>query len=198
MPDLMPDLRAAAAIAAVLSLGAGALPAGAENAEDPAPNGCPASSSVDWRAEDGDAVAVFAVAAHARGPSCADAAILLTMRDPAGRLATTAAFDPRLLFDFGAPETPEQMVEALTRWLLEPGDGGAADVLPEWAEGAEQPGGEFPFFPEPWIDRSLYEALRALNAPLFCVIQGGESSGCYAADVEAGRIDYIGAQSFPG
>ena len=56
--------------------------------------------------------------------------------------------------------------------------------------------GEFPFYPEPYYDRSGYEVLRQSDVPLFCYVQGMESIACVA--LENGRMEKVGVQSFPG
>jgi hypothetical protein len=63
--------------------------------------------------------------------------------------------------------------------------------------GAEHPvNGEFPFYPEPGVDRDYYEKARALRAPVFCYVQGMESMS-FVALIEGGMVK-LGVQSFPG
>ena len=56
--------------------------------------------------------------------------------------------------------------------------------------------GEFPFYPESWVDRASWTEIRASGAPLFAFPRGGESQAVFM--LRDGAFEQIGVQSFPG
>jgi hypothetical protein len=70
-------------------------------------------------------------------------------------------------------------------------------ALPDWPANADAPAsGEFPFYPESYVDRDSYIALREADVPLLCYVQGMESMACLA--LRDGQLEKVGVQSFPG
>jgi hypothetical protein len=56
--------------------------------------------------------------------------------------------------------------------------------------------GEFYFYPEAGVDRATYESVRAARLPVFSYVQGMESMAVIV--LRNGRMEKLGAQSFPG
>lgn len=72
-----------------------------------------------------------------------------------------------------------------------------SSALPEWPANADSPqNGEFPFYPAEGVTRDLYNQVRDANVPLYCYVQGMESSNCLA--LRDGALESVGVQSFPG
>lgn len=132
------------------------------------------------------------------GPSCKDAVVLLTVRDEAGAPLLAWASPTAAVFGLKDATTPSAMKEELGRWIRQDQASLASTgVLPEWPEGQETPmGGEFPFYPESWIDRAAWAELRAARAPLFSFPQGHESIAVFV--LRDGSLELIGLQTFPG
>lgn len=128
------------------------------------------------------------ITARAEGPSCAQAAVTLTLRNAAGDpLWTYAATHYALTAGDGLPAegfpvvSPEQMDAFLAGW---------ADVsemrtsaLPAWrtdvatlGESAETFAYDTPF------DREVYEMLRTRDLPMLCYAAGAEASDCLIID----------------
>jgi hypothetical protein len=154
---------------------------------------CEASSDGVWRVGGAD----YSVRATASGPSCAQAVAVLVVRASDGSAILTHAAPSAYIFGLKDATDEAAMGAALNEWRT-PADGLATTAdLPAWAAGADQPGGEFVFYPEAGYDeRAAYEALRAQGLALFCFAQGGESLACYA--LQDGRMDRVGVQTFPG
>jgi hypothetical protein len=155
--------------------------------------GCPASAERAW-------IEGRTVSAIALGPSCAQAALLITLRDADGALLYADTHQVEYLFGFEeATGSPETMTAALDEWIQGgwPERGGE---LPAWSD--ETPGalgGEFPFYVDRDMDEADYTRIREENKPLFCYIQGMESVACLGLYPETDDLWVkIGAQSFPG
>jgi hypothetical protein len=92
------------------------------------------------------------------------------------------------------------MTAALTTWV-EQGQPLSTSELPDWKAGAEQPDregdGEFGFFVGPETSREFYLETRRNNQPLFCFVQGVESTSCITA-TGSDAIHEIGGFTFPG
>jgi len=154
--------------------------------------GCAAQAARTWDAG-GKA---YAVAIATSGATCAEATALLTVKAPDGVVIHEETLPAAQTFGMRDAATPADMTTALQE-TLSSGDGmNTTAALPEWAEGVDAPGDEFPFIPEPGVDRAAYSALRAAKAPMLCYIQGGESLGCWRLD--GAVMVKIGAQTFPG
>ena len=132
------------------------------------------------------------------GPSCTDAVVLLTVRTEGGAPLLAWASPTAAVFGLKDAATPSAMKEELTRWIRQDQASLASTgVLPEWPEGQETPmAGEFPFYPESWIDRAAWAELRSTPAPLFSFPQGHESMAVFV--LHEGQLELIGLQSFPG
>lgn len=159
--------------------------------EDPARWLCTASAEESWPAGEGRS---FTANASTSGPNCAQAAALLVVRDGEGNIVWTDARAVAHVSGLNQARTRNPMHEALRNWIAQrPFD---TSSLPDWPEGADGPGGEFPFYPEAWLNRESYLALRASAQPMFCYAQGIESMSCLTVRDE--RLERIGVQSFPG
>lgn len=132
------------------------------------------------------------------GPSCADAVVLLTVRDEAGAPLLAWASPTADVFGLKDAATPSAMKDELVRWIRQDHASLAStNVLPEWPAGQETPmAGEFPFYPESWIDRTAWSELRATPAPMFAFPQGHESMAVFV--LREGYLELIGVQTFPG
>jgi hypothetical protein len=187
--------RTAARRLALAVIGCAAVAIGALPSTDALAAGCAARASQTWSAADQPELTVEAVA---DGPTCAQAVVTIAVRDGDGAVAWTQAFIAADNFVLREGSTPKTMQAALRRWL-DPGQLklGSTAELPEWAEDAPAPGGEFPFSPsEIFASREDYEALREADRPLLCLVSGNESALCLVYLV--GRLDEVGIQSFPG
>ncbi len=95
--------------------------------------------------------------------------------------------------------TPALMQTALAQWI-DPASNTTmqtSSALPEWPANADGPqNGEFPFYVEEGYTRELYNEIRNANLPLYCFVQGMESSRCLA--LRNGALESVGVQSFPG
>jgi hypothetical protein len=184
--------RTAGVLAFAAALSVVALAGGSALAAD---NGCAARASRDWSPADQVALTVEATA---DGPSCALAVVTLAVRAEDGTPVWAQAFVAADNFILREGTAKKAMQSALRRWIGgEESPFASTAALPEWAPDAEAPGGEFPFRPsEVYANRDDYEALRAADLPLLCVVAGGESFLC--AVYQDGFIDVVGTQSFPG
>jgi hypothetical protein len=150
--------------------------------------GCAESASRVWE--------TFRVEASSSGASCARAVLTLVVRGRDGAALWVDSAPGAQLMTFANVKTRSEMAKALGEWLDQsPSFDNTAELLP-WNEGAEQPSGEFPFYPDQSVDRTYYEGLRAAKLPMFCYVQGMESLACIV--LKDGRVTKIGVQSFPG
>ena len=155
--------------------------------------GCPASAERAWI--EGRTVSAIAI-----GPSCAQAVLMITLREADGTLLYADTPQAEHLFGFEeAVGSPQTMTAALEEWIL-PGWPERGGELPAWSDEAMGAlGGEFPFYVEPEMDESAYSRIREADGPLFCYIQGMESVACLGLYPESENLWVkIGAQSFPG
>lgn len=158
-----------------------------------AEDGCPAQVATTWLAGGQE----FAVSANTTGPSCAEATANLEVRAPNGDLALAFGAETQHVMGLSGVTETEAMQAALAGWVEAASERQrTTGNLPAWAEGAAQPGGEFPFYPQEGAERANYESLRAENLPLFCVIQGMESEACHV--LRGTELHLIGVQTFPG
>lgn len=142
--------------------------------------------------------------AHALGPKCATGTIVLLVVDEKGAVqwATTRQAKENLMFQDGITDGPT-MKKALKEWLAQ-GQGTKpqeAKDLPVWKYGKERPeregDGEFGFYAGDEVTQDFYESVRKENQPLFCFVQGIESTSCIAAAGPASIYD-LGGFTFPG
>ncbi|MGE0046642.1 MAG: hypothetical protein AB7J28_16065 [Hyphomonadaceae bacterium] len=158
--------------------------------ERPAMWNCIARAETEWRAGEH----IFNASALTSGPSCAQSAVLLIVRDSEGDIVWTDARPAAHVFGLRDARTATPMQNALSVWIAQQPRTTAS--LPDWPAGADGPAGEFPFRPEEWLDREAYLALRTEGAPMFCYAQGIESLSCLIERDE--RLERIGVQAFPG
>lgn len=179
--------RSRAGVAVVLAFCVAAV-AACDQAASPDRSGCAEQASSVWNA--------YRVEATSSGPDCARAVVTLVVRDKGGAAVWTDAAPGAQLMTFASVKTGPEMAKALGEWLEQNSSfDNTAELLP-WNEGAEQPSGEFPFYPDQSVDRTYYEGLRAAKLPMFCYVQGMESLACIV--LKDGQLTKIGAQSFPG
>ena len=147
-----------------------------------------------WNAGDAGA---FAVEAFTEGETCQDASAQLLFRDGSGDVVWTGNYSTSQVLTFADVETAAEMQTRLVQWIDQSRGPTTTAQLPEWLPDAEQPmSGEFAFYPDPGVTRDTYEATRARALPLFCYVQGMESTACLF--LENGAFQRLGAQSFPG
>jgi hypothetical protein len=151
-------------------------------------NLCDARASGTWRD-------TFAVEASTAGSSCKDAEATLTVKNEAGvELLRFTAPIAQVMVLASAADVPA-MRTALADWIKGEQMPTSA-ALPAWAAGANNPGGEFPFYPEDGVTRERYDQVRAANLPMFCFVQGMESMACHVLENDA--FVKLGVQTFPG
>ncbi|MGD9979604.1 MAG: hypothetical protein AB7H66_07400 [Hyphomonadaceae bacterium] len=157
---------------------------------------CNASASDRWRPVGSGE---FNIEATASGPNCERAVATLVIRDSEGRVAWAEAFPTEDVMVLASARDGGAMEVALSGWINPEANTmmQSTSALPEWPVNADAPqNGEFPFYPEPGYDRESYTRLRANNLPLYCFVQGMESTACLA--LSDGGLERIGVQSFPG
>jgi hypothetical protein len=153
-----------------------------------APNNCPATASGSWQG--------LQVEASATGSECATAEATIVIRSGEQTLWSETYPSNQVIVLAGAGSV-EDMQRRLNEWVNPPGAAlNSTGDLPQWAAGAANPGGEFPFYVEEGVDRARYQAARSRDAPMFCYVQGMESLACVV--LENGAITKLGVQSFPG
>jgi hypothetical protein len=127
------------------------------------------------------------ITARAEGPSCAQATVMLTLRNAEGDAlwAFASTYNDMAYGGAPAPDAPAPAAEDVERFLT-----GWADFttmrsgeLPEWREGAaslaenvEGLSYETPF------NREAYEMLRGRDLPTLCYAAGMEASQCLIID----------------
>jgi hypothetical protein len=159
-----------------------------------AASACNSAAATSWRVANG---ADIQITGSASGQNCATASVSLSMRDSGGRILFGEAFDADQVMTLAGKTNAAEMQAALIEWLTPAPSMQTSSTLPAWPAGAPQPmSGEFPFYPDPGMERSAYLALRGRNAPMFCYAQGMESLGCVAFENET--VTKVGVQTFPG
>lgn len=159
--------------------------------------GCVASTESAWIDQE-TPLRRYTTEARTFGPTCDTAVAVLTVRAREGSPVFVWAGAVRHLFGLKDAADPSAMKTALGEWIdqsksMYP----TSDRLPEWPAGAEVPAaGEFPFYPEDWIDQSYWEGLRSNPSEVLCFPQGMESMLC--AVLRDGELETIGVQTFPG
>ncbi len=141
----------------------------------------------------------YAVAATARGRTCARAAVSLAIVGPHGKTLHRYSAPAGQNFEFHDVRTKAAMSKALARLVAGGSNWKTSADLPDWTDKDSQPGGgrEFPFYVEDGMSRDAYLAIRKANRPLFCYVQGMESTACVVLRAN-GAVQKVGAQSFPG
>ncbi len=158
---------------------------------------CAASVDAAWTGASG-----YILRASAAGESCNSAAVAIEVLGPAGEAVFRDDYsgaDLPILFDGLRDENG--LRASLKSWLADSERNQSAGELPQWLPGAEGPAtpageGEFPFYPTEGMDQTRYEAIRATNSPLFCFLQGAESTKCLTFEHQALMV--IGLQVIPG
>lgn len=189
-------LAAAAAFLCACSPGEDAKQAeqAAAEATAAAASACNAAAAIAWPVASG---AEIQVTGTSSGQECATASISLSMRDGGGRILFGEAFDADQVMTLAGKTNAAEMQAALVEWVTPAPSMQTSSTLPPWPAGAPQPmSGEFPFYPDPGMERSAYLTLRGSNVPMFCYVQGMESLGCVA--FENDTIVKVGVQTFPG
>lgn len=154
--------------------------------------GCEARGVSQWTVND----QLFSIEATTEGPDCARAVATLTVRNTSGEPIYTQSHITSDLMTLAPAVDPAAMNTALTEWVAPETTMSTTSNLPEWAANADNPGGEFPFYVGEGYTRESYAAMRAVNDPMFCYVQGMESLSCIIYG--DGGIEHIGVQAFPG
>jgi len=158
--------------------------------------GCYAEAAQTWRPL---GKGPYTVNAIARGPTCPQTSVALTVRNAQNDVIWTDSYAAAQVMTLAyRHQDSRSLRDALAEWIdPETIRMRITADLPPWPEGANEPSaGEFPFYPEPWVDRAFYVELRRRNLPMYCYVQGMESIACLVLDQE--RLEKIGVQSFPG
>lgn len=179
--------------AVLLSFAAACLPA---EEQDMMSEGCAARATAQWNTS---ADPNASVEAFTTGPDCARAVATLIVRNGSGAPLYSATHIPSQVMTLAQGSTPQAMQTALAEWI-DPASNTTMQTsaaLPEWPANADSPqNGEFPFYPADGYNRDLYNQVRDANVPLYCYVQGMESSNCLA--LRDGALEEVGLQSFPG
>lgn len=156
---------------------------------------CDAQATAEWPGSRG---AVYSATATASGRTCAQAVVLLVVRDAAGDVLWADALVAAHVAGLHEATTPAAMSRALEEWSAFPArHPQTTSDLPDWGRVSGQQGeAEFPFMPEPWLGEDLYQDLLVQAKPMFCYAQGRESLVCLTELFE--RLEKIGVQSFAG
>jgi hypothetical protein len=130
------------------------------------------------------------VEARAFGPSCAQAAVLLTIRDPEGRLLLTFAAPYKQMVFAETPDAPvdAQAVQAfLVSWAdVSVGTTGGNVEWPQGQDSLNAPDGPTLYGTD--LARDFYMQLRSENLRQVCVATAFEGAGCYAYLPEARSV----------
>lgn len=140
------------------------------------------------------------VEALADGPSCAQAVVVLVIRNSKGDALWIASSKTSDIFTFtqAPPANATAMTASLKQWITRDDRLQQTGALPEWKNGADGPeAGEFPFYTNEGVTRADYTQTRKANLPMFCYVAGMESEACLVLTKD-GTIIKIGSQSFPG
>lgn len=168
----------------------------ASNAPQAADAGCAISVSTQWRPLSGTDLTVEAAT---MGADCTKAVATMVIRNAEGDAIWAEAYGVEHVMVLASAEDRDAMRTALTEWIAPESNTTmqTTGALPEWPANADQPqNGEFPFYPNSDVDRERYNAIRAANVPMYCFVQGMESTNCLA--LRDGALESVGAQSFPG
>ncbi len=129
------------------------------------------------------------VEAQVIGPTCRDAALLLTLRKADGsllwtfsvRATDTWAFEPGLE---GQPPAPEAGMQAFLADILKNVRIENSGTAPDWPQEADRPEDPSGLFHTSPLPREAYLALRAKNVPLLCMQAEMGTSRCISFDPE--------------
>ena len=166
---------------------------------------CDVSVSRKWAVE---RKTNYTINASSLGSNCAQAAVVLIVRDGKGEVKYSFVGAAKDIGSFtNLAESPvtdvKKMRVALAQWL----DAGLSSKMnklsnfPDWKVGAdgpaEDPPSEFPFTVSSDLDRNSYIDWRKQNVPVFCFVQGMESARCIVL-TKQDVVSEVGIQSFPG
>lgn len=156
---------------------------------------CDAGYSAPWRPLSG--VELTARADIEDAQSCSAATARFSITDAGGNALFTETYPVEHVMILAGLTTVEEMNAAFVEWVAPATAIETTGSLPDWPAGADYPiAGEFPFYAEEAVTREAYLALRSRNLPLFCFVQGMESTACLV--LENGALTKIGVQTFPG
>jgi hypothetical protein len=161
-----------------------------------APADCNARVSAPWAIGSGKTLVAEAMS---DGPSCASAVVTLVVRSVSGQPIWVDSRIGAQVMIFAGVSNGRDMARTLKDWIDQRRSTlPRTDALPDWPKGAQAPkAGEFPFYPDPDVDREAYMKLRGEKLPLFCYVQGMESMACVALGAD-GQMTKVGVQTFPG
>jgi hypothetical protein len=143
----------------------------------------------------------LSLAAYAVGPNCATSAVVLVVLDAKRDVqwSTTRLAHQTLGFTEGITDDAS-MTAALKIWV-EQRKPQSTSELPDWKSGTDRPeregSGEFGYYTSEGTTRDYYLDTRSKAHPLFCFVQGIESTSCIAA-AAPNNIYEIGGFTFPG
>jgi hypothetical protein len=141
------------------------------------------------------------LAAHAVGPNCATSAVVLLVLDEKHNVqwSTTRLAQQNAIF-MGDVKNDATMLAALKIWVEQRKPLSTSD-LPDWKSGTDRPerqgDEEFGYVANEGTTRDTYLETRNKGQPLFCFVQGIESTSCIAA-AGSDNIYEIGGFTFPG
>jgi hypothetical protein len=157
---------------------------------------CSARASQIWTASSQK----LTVESLADGPSCAQAVVVIVVRNSKGNalwVESSKASDI-MIFSQGQAANTRSMAAVLKQWVTSDTRLQQTSALPEWKKGADQPvAGEFPFYTSEGVSQDDYTQMRQAKLPMFCYVAGMESEACLVL-AKDGTIVKIGSQSFPG
>ena len=139
----------------------------------------------------------FSVEATSVGPDCVRAVATLVIRNASGEAIWADARITSDIMTLAPAHDIAAMNAALGEWTTNSSTMQSTSALPEWPANADSPqSGEFPFYPSEGYTRESYSAMRTVNDPMFCYVQGMESMRCVAWIDNS--IASVGLQLFPG
>lgn len=155
---------------------------------------CAASATSQWDIAGEQALEISGVA---EGGDCANANVTITIRKATGDTLVSASYPLSQVMTFAGASSQADVQRMLGEWIAPDSAMNSTGDLPTWNSQDETPmNGEFPFFVEEGATRASYAALRELDAPMFCYVQGMESLSCLAW--RDGGLASVGLQTFPG
>ena len=131
------------------------------------------------------------IEAVSQGDSCDQAVLTLVIRDKGGKPIWTRAHIASQLLSFSEEPASDakSMIAKLADWISGAGYVPSADKLDVKAE--------FAFVLSQDVDAKSFADYRKQKRPIFCYVQGMESSACLVLDKDGGVVE-IGGQRFPG
>jgi hypothetical protein len=156
---------------------------GADAAALPAQPTCTGEASRDWSAVGSQ---YYLIEASLSGAACERATALMRIRSREGAVLYEREYPMSTLTLAFNVYNRINVAGDLEAWTANTAEVATADWLPAWPSGAPNPPGFTPA-----VSRSVYEAARGAQGPLFCYPDGGESNACVA--MSGDRATYLGS-----